>query len=312
MARVPVGMEPLAVDAGAATRAARRPIPKTGARALLLFNEKAGSVTAADRDKFIEGVRAAGIAAPTLVTVDRLSRRTFAKARGYDVIIVLGGDGTARVAAELAPRDGPPLVLLPGGTLNILPRALYGELAWPEALAAVLERGVVKRLPVGRANNEAFYVAAFFGGATMLVHAREAVRDGKPLTAWRRLRVALRRSFTRDLRARTGKNRMKKVEAIGVLLPSFSGGLEANDLEWVRLEAAHVFDLARVSVRALTDAWRNDSAVEISRSRTGDIDAILGYIHATLDGEPRRFYSRVHIKYDAHGPRVLALEQEGA
>ena len=101
---------------------------------------------------------------------------------------------------------------------------------------------------------------------------------------------------------------MQKIEAVGVLLPSFSGGLEADDLEWVRLDARHVFDLARVSVRALTDAWRNDPAVEISRSRTGDIDASLGYIHATLDGEARRFYSRVHIKYDPRGPRVLALE----
>jgi len=202
------------------------------------------------------------------------------------------------------------MVLLPGGTLNILPKALYGELAWPEALKAALERGVVKSLPVGRANGQAFYVAALFGGATMLVHAREAVREGKPLTAWMRLRVALRRSFNRDLNARTGRSRMQRVEAIGVLLPSFSGGLEADgDLEWVRLEAKHLLDLARVSFRAMTDSWRKDSTVTVERSKTGDIDAALGYVHATLDGEAKRFYSRVHIKYEARGPRVLALEE---
>jgi hypothetical protein len=103
---------------------------------------------------------------------------------------------------------------------------------------------------------------------------------------------------------------MQSIEAVGVLLPSFSGGLEADDLEWVRLDARHVFDLARVGFRALTAGWRNDPAIEIVRTTSGDLDAAFGYVHATLDGEPRRFYSRVHIKYDPRGPRVLALETE--
>lgn len=286
-----------------------RAIP-IGATALVLFNEKAGSVGPNDRDKLIEALGAAGIEKYALVGAENITPKLFERAKDFDVIIVLGGDGTARCAAELAPRDGPPLILLPGGTLNILPRALYGELAWPEALSAALERGVVKRLPAGRANGEVFYVAALFGGTTQLVHVREAVREGKLLTAWSRFRVALRRSFTRSLRARTGRGRMQKIEAVGVLLPSFSGGLEADDLEWVRLDARGVFDLARVSIRALTDGWRKDPAIEIGRALTGDVDAAFGYVHATLDGEPRRFYSRVHIKYDKRGPRVLALDAE--
>ena len=116
-------------------------VPAKGARALVLFNEKAGSVGPKDRDKLIEALGTAGIEKYALVGAENVSRRTFANASKFDVIIVLGGDGTARHAAELAPRNGPPLVLLPGGTLNILPRALYGELAWPEALAAALDRG---------------------------------------------------------------------------------------------------------------------------------------------------------------------------
>lgn len=283
---------------------------RPGASALVFFNEKAGSVSPGDREKLVEALAAAEIGQVALIDAEKISRRLFARAKDFDVIIVLGGDGTARAAAELAPRDGPPLILLPGGTLNILPRALYGERAWPEALAAALERGVIKKLPVGRANNEPFYVAALFGGTTQLVHVREAVREGKPLTAWRRLRIAWKRSFTRSLRARVGRGQMSDIEAIGVLLPSFSGGIEADDLEWVRLDANNVLDLARVSIRALTAGWRNDPAIEIARTKSGDVDASLGYVHATLDGEPRRFYSRVHIKYDPRGPRVLALETE--
>src|ERR1700722_14013349 len=53
-----------------------------------------------------------------------------------DLLLVLAGDGTARLAAELCGPDGPPLAPLPGGTLNMLPHALYGMTPWRVALEA--------------------------------------------------------------------------------------------------------------------------------------------------------------------------------
>ena len=41
-----------------------------------------------------------------------------------DLLVTLAGDGTARLAAELCGPDGPLLATLPGGTMNMLPRAL--------------------------------------------------------------------------------------------------------------------------------------------------------------------------------------------
>lgn len=286
----------------------RRPIPEVGAKALILFNEKAGSVSAGDGEKLVDAVRRAGIEDFVVLGPERLSRKLLERARKFDVMIVLGGDGTARTVAELAPRDGPPLVLLPGGTLNILPKALYGDLAWPEALTAALERGVAKRLTAGRANGEPFYVAALFGPTTLLARAREAAREGRPLAAWRRFQHAWRRSFTRPIRSRVGRQPMQRAEAIGVLCPAFSGGIEADTLEWVKLDARHVLDFARVSLRALTADWRNDSSVEIAPCKTSDIVS-LAMIPATLDGEPRMFMSRVRVTYDPMGPRVIALEE---
>ncbi|MEQ1492073.1 MAG: diacylglycerol kinase family protein, partial [Terricaulis sp.] len=259
--------------------------------------------------QLIEALQAGGVEQFTIVDATKMSSRNFQRASQFDAIIVLGGDGTARYAADLAPRDGPPLILLPGGTLNILPKALYGELAWPEAIKAVLERGVEHRLPVGLANGEKFYVAGLFGPTTLLALARESVREGKPLKALQRLRHALTRSFTRSIRARSGTGKMRKAEGIGVLLPSFSGGIESDHLEWVRLDAKHLLDLARVSLRAITAGWRKDSTVEVSECKTGDIYA-SGIIPATLDGEPRTFLSYVRITFNKNGPKVLALAEE--
>src|ERR1700761_8214748 len=47
-----------------------------------------------------------------------------------DLLIVVAGDGTARLAAELCGPEGPLLAPLPGGTMNMLPRALYGQTDW--------------------------------------------------------------------------------------------------------------------------------------------------------------------------------------
>src|SRR6478609_8501473 len=44
-----------------------------------------------------------------------------------DLLIVLAGDGTARAAAQLAGPDGPVIAPLPGGTMNMLPHAVYGQ-----------------------------------------------------------------------------------------------------------------------------------------------------------------------------------------
>ncbi len=286
-----------------------RPLGPHIKKALVLLNEKAGSVGPNAAAQMDEALRAGGVEQFAVVDATNMSKRVFQRAPQFDAIIVLGGDGTARHAAEMAPRNGPPLILLPGGTLNILPKALYGDVAWRQALAAVLERGVERRLPVGRANGEAFYVAGLFGAPTLLARARESIREGKPLEALGRLRHALKRSFSRRLRARPGKEKMRKAEGIGVLCPSFSGGIEADNLEWVRLDAKDIVELARVSLRAITADWRNDPTIEIGKCKTGDIYA-PGIIPATLDGEPRTFLSYVRVTFTKNGPKVLALNEE--
>jgi diacylglycerol kinase family enzyme len=299
-------MEP-AVDTAPARLERAGPIPRAGAKALILFNEKAGSVRPGDRLKLTDKLAAAGVEHIVFAGPERI-QRAMRRAGEFDVVIVLGGDGTARAAAEHAPRDGPPLLILPGGTLNILPRALLGERDWPDALEIALEQGIVKRLTAARANGEPFFVAAAFGAPTLLARAREAVREGRLLLAVRRFRRFLRRSFARSIRARPDRQPMRAAEAVGVLCPSFSGEVEANCLEWVRLDARHLLDLARVSVRAMTEGWRKDPSVEIGTCRTGDIVS-LGLIPATLDGEPRTFVSRVRITFDPKGPRVIVVEE---
>ncbi len=283
--------------------------PHTYKKALILFNEKAGSVSASDGEKLVEAVKAAGVEEFALLGPEKMTPQLFARTMDFDVVIVLGGDGTARAAAALMPRDGPPLMLLPGGTLNVLPRALYGDLAWPAALEAALQRGVVRRLSAGKANGVPFFVGALFGAQALLARAREAVREGRFVAAWRGFRHYMNRSFARRLHAGCDGKRLRRSEAIAVLCGAFTGDAGAKGLEWVRFDAKSTIDLARLSFKALSQTWREDKTVEISECVRGQIYS-PGVIPATLDGEPHTFLSSVRITYDAKGPRVLVLDAE--
>ena len=74
--------------------------------------------------------------------------RSFAEAAGQklEVLIVLGGDGTIRTAAETCAEKGSYLIPLPGGTMNMLPRGLYGDVAWEESVKNTLAAPSVKVL----------------------------------------------------------------------------------------------------------------------------------------------------------------------
>ena len=103
-----------------------------------------------------------------------------------DLLIVLAGDGTARQAARLCGPSGPLLAILPGGTLNILSHALYGDRPWPDTLRAILESGVERKLSGGVVAGRPFYVAAVLGSPALWAPVREAVRRLEFRAAWRR------------------------------------------------------------------------------------------------------------------------------
>ncbi len=115
------------------------------------------------------------------------------------VLIVLGGDGTHRAAAEAFPIGGPYLVPLPGGTMNRLPKALYGALSWQDALGATLAAPTVQSIGGGRIGEKPFFVSAIIGNISLFAEAREALRDGDIGEAVREGLEAIGKSFEGSL-----------------------------------------------------------------------------------------------------------------
>ena len=79
-------------------------------------------------------------------------------------VIVVGGDGTARTAAARAVSTGVPIIPMPGGTMNVLPKIVFGHGDMARAIADI-PKLAPRSLDVGRVGGETFFLAAAFGFA---------------------------------------------------------------------------------------------------------------------------------------------------
>jgi diacylglycerol kinase family enzyme len=224
-----------------------------------------------------------------------------------DLVIVLAGDGTARAAAERAGPKGPLIAPLPGGTMNMLPHAVYGEVDWEQTLRNALERGKPTTIGGGAIDGKLFFVAAILGAPALWAQVREAARAGEVRKAIRRAAWALQRAFSGRLRYQLDGGRRRKAEALGLLCPMISAAMpnDAQALEAAAFDPRGAAEAFRLGLRALGGDWRDDPAVNVGRCVQGGAWA-SGRIPAILDGEPTRLGRYARVEYRPNACRVLA------
>jgi len=227
-----------------------------------------------------------------------------------DAVFILAGDGTARAAAEMAGPDGPMIAPLPGGTMNMLPHAFYGERTWPDAMAACLVSGEPRFVSGGEIDGRLFFVAAILGSPALWAQAREAARSGKVGLAVAKARRALRRAFTGRLRFSLDGRPRHKAEALALMCPLVSTALDDDEqaLEASALDPSSALDIFRLGVSAVAGDWRDDPSVSVGRCRAGRVWA-HGPIPAILDGEPVHLGAQARIRFRPKAFRAVALPQ---
>ena len=227
---------------------------------------------------------------------------------GPDLVLVLAGDGTARLAAERCGPDGPLIAPMPGGTLNMLPHALYGAQPWQDALLAILETGVERAVSGGRVGDHTFYVAAILGAPALWARAREAVRAGDLRQAIRRTAHALRRAFTGDVSYVLDGRMQRPVEALALITPLVSKAVDQDvGLEAAALGLRSASEAFRLAFNGLTGDWRRDPGVTTELCQAGRAKARHS-IPAILDGEVLRLSRQVDFAFVPKAFRALAPE----
>lgn len=214
------------------------------------------------------------------------------------VLVVLGGDGTIRTAAEKCGEGRSYLMPLPGGTMNMLPKALYGARDWKSALADTLAAPEIHSVSGGRAQGHPFFVAALAGAPTLWADAREALRGGKIIEAARRSVTAMRRSLSEPLAYTFDDGRQGSAEAVAVMCPLVSRAMAEDErsLEAAAIDAKSAGDALRLGFNTLFDDWRNDPAVQRAKVRRVTITG-HGRVPLILDGERVRLGRSVTIDF---------------
>ena len=257
-------------------------------------------------DRAPEKIRAifdrAGLAGATIkaVTSGEIEAALDEAIADCDVLVLLGGDGTIRSAAEKCGAAGIPLIPLPGGTMNMLAKALFGTVGWEEALSATLANPRVRTVSGGKVQGRPFYCAAILGTPTLWADAREAVRRFDLVEAVVRSMTAIRRSGGNRLTYRMGDLPQGSAEAVAVICPLVSRSLVTDErtLEVAALDPVTAAELFRLGMHAMFDDWRQDPSVALTRVTTVNV-AGHGRIPAILDGETIRLDRTVTITFEA-------------
>ncbi|WP_297800436.1 diacylglycerol kinase family protein [uncultured Brevundimonas sp.] len=228
-----------------------------------------------------------------------------------DALLVLAGDGTARSVATLAGQKDILVATLPGGTMNMLPKALYGTGDWKKALRRTLEEGEPRKVAGGALGDEHFYCAAIMGAPALWAPAREAIRSGKIGKAISQARLAFRRAFSGRIRFDLGKGVEEKAEALVLITPLISKAFDENDpgLEAAIMKTSDTGQALRLAANAVFTDWRNDAAVETHRTRKVRIWG-RSRIPAVIDGETVPVGKEGEVRFVEHAFTALALSAE--
>lgn len=233
-----------------------------------------------------------------------------------DVLFVLAGDGTAGTIASRAGAEGPLIAPLPGGTMNMLPRALYGTGDWKAALRVALEQGAAQPVAGGVVEDgeksEAFYCAAILGSPALWAPAREAVRTGKLRLAWTYARRALRRAFSGRLRYSLDGRSERRTEALVLISPMISKVMDEDvGLEAAAMDPTDAGQAFRLAANAVLSDWRQDPAVTTKAMKKASVRA-RSRIPAVIDGEPTLLRHTAIVRFLPNAFRAFAPEPPAA
>lgn len=150
-------------------------------RTLLIINSLSGSAAAVELDLITASLLETGLAVEHVVKLpdDEIPARTAIEKLGIDVVVVVSGDGTvAGLCDKLGDWSGEVLVL-PGGTMNLLSRRLHGDIALAELLERLPNaRLYAEHIPVILFGQRQILTGLTVGPSTRWGEVREGIRQG--------------------------------------------------------------------------------------------------------------------------------------
>lgn len=245
-------------------------------RLWLVLNTTSGSTSAAVIAEFEAACCDYVIAGRTDFPVGVLPDAAALNAVGADTLVVFGGDGTINAATSKADDWRGACLVLPGGTMNGLAKALHGNAAWT-AILGHAATGSLEQMPVAVCGEYRAMVGVILGPAASWFHAREYVRAGAWSKLTRAVRYAARKTFARTIRVVGDTTHAGRHRAV-IVTPM------RGDLEVTTISTASWFAAARLGIEWLAGDWRAASDVHVTHAPSVTC-ASSRTVSALFDGE---------------------------
>jgi diacylglycerol kinase family enzyme len=274
-----------------------------------IINTSSGGFDSESEHQMFCTLQRAGIVEPRVWcgSADEMAR-SFVEATGQnlDVLIVFGGDGTIRTAAEACAEKGSYLIPLPGGTMNMLPRALYGDVAWEESLKNTLAAPSLKVLSGGRIAGKQFLIAAIVGAPALLAEPRESVREGDIVDAIEKGSVAFRKMFETKVQYLISGKMKGEAEAVALICPLISEQMSDSEqaLEAAVIDVERATEVIGLVSTAAFGKWRDSRNILLTRTKSVRVQS-RNDIPAILDGEKINLGRSAEINFVPKAVTVL-------
>ncbi|UFN50398.1 diacylglycerol kinase [Roseomonas sp. OT10] len=273
-------------------------------RAVLVLNTRAGTLTGRpELPERIEAIlRDSGLDLRVIgedAAPDMEGRLDLAAADPAELVIVGGGDGTLRGAAQRLAGTGRLLGILPLGTLNLLAKDLGLPLD-PEEATQVAAHGITREIDVGEVNGEVFTCQSVLGLPNHIGRHRQLHRRERTIFSRLRLWIALIRAMghppLRLALTRPGDPRRRRIwalalsvvnnpyeESLGRLFhrPRLSGGV----LAVYRPRRFGLLWAIRMLLAMALGAWRNPAELEILHTPALTLRSRRSHLRVMNDGE---------------------------
>lgn len=234
-------------------------------------------------------------------------------------VIVVGGDGTARTAAVRAVQTGIPIIPMPGGTMNVLPKIIFGHDDMARAMADIA-RLKPQALDVGRVGGELFFLSVAFGLAGPMARVREAARSKNKFKRMLESGSAFFRSIGPSLRHRVRwrkpNDKWRKVHSLVIAIGDMDRILAPDNadhgsrFEVALLKVHSIWQIIAFAAAFIAGDWRKSERVKLVRARSVELKLPGRRPLAVLDGEPMRLSHAGEVTLERNALPVLALSRE--
>ena len=190
--------------------------------------------------------------------------------------------------------------------MNMLARALYGDLSWEDALDKTLTAPSAKVLSGGRVAGKKFFIAAIVGAPTLWTEARESIRERDIGKAIEKGTVAFQNMFEMKVQYFMSAGMKGEAEAVAVICPLISEKMTESEqaLEAAAIEVDNVAEVIGLLTAAAFGKWRDERNIVLTKTNQVRVHSNKD-IPGILDGEKVNLGTSAEINFVSKAVTVL-------